>query len=373
VRILYFPQVSMRSHVDSRWLLRHDGCLVRMRAVVETLPREWRWTWALPDANVERHWPDALPQDVAVAPLPWMDNVRQGRAFFPMREVQALLREQDFDLVMTDVPEHVHAWREAGYDGPLIATATHLLPVDDKAGYLRQAAGALLADAVCFPTDEIERIWSSRSVFHVPNFKRKVWKGVFSPSEVEAAMTRTRKWPPDVPKVNFISRLSDNGRTHHEEFFEACRQLAHVGQKFEVWVQNPNEAMDDRDVARQCTRISRVGNSGRADYLRTLWQSDIVPILYDDDRILSIGLMESVAARCVVATPTHRSGLPGVHINYPDKVGELYDALDFSLQLVRDPKWREQHLDAQYEWLMDERSVERNGDRIRDIMEGAVK
>jgi hypothetical protein len=275
-----------------------------------------------------------------------------------MHEVLQLLEEGAPDVLMLDVPEHAPAWRAAqeftGKRFPIISTVTHA--VTDPSLLIRQMDGGRVSDILAFPLPGIENAWLRRfspddaSFTLVPHHKRLTWNAVFDPSEVDRELSGKVWLHHDRPTINFISRLSDNERTHYKEFFAAVRELERLNVDCDVWVANPNDAMNPTDVRNQSKLITRVGYTNRKQYLQSLWQSDVVPILYRDDLTLSIGLMEAVAADNTIVSPYRDDDMP-IYPAEPDRVEQLAASLHAALCSSR--------VSAR-DWLLKNRGVEQN-------------
>jgi hypothetical protein len=392
----------MRSYKDNRWFVYADAQSNKMRAYVEALPDDWEWTWLLPpeDQSDARDW-DRLHRwadriGVRCIHVPWMDNVLEGRYFIPMRELIDVVLGFDPDVLLCEVPEHARAWRAiqracnamTGVERsfPIISMVEHVdfykqttVP-EEVAYYLRQLDGALVSDRIAFPLEGMRKEWS-KAYSHLLedrfwlDEKMVTWNAIYSPREVD-------EWVGDVfledgaPAIYFISRLSDNQRTHYEEFFEACRILQEEGREFQLWVADPNEAGGSYDKLQGQLGLNHVithwGTRSRDNYLARLHGASVVPILYPQSHIYSLGFCEAISAQNLVVTTTDPQGnqlLPGVTSMHPSEVTKesvaaaLREALDNHDSLIRE---------EQEEWLLEDRSVEANIDKVRTTIEEVV-
>jgi hypothetical protein len=207
-----------------------------------------------------------------------------------------------------------------------------------------------------------------------------VWNAIYSPREVEFAEEDDYidQWRSEVPVIYFISRLSDNQRTHYEEFFDATHELAAAGQEFEVWVANPNEAMSEEEIRRKGSCVTHVGPVKRYDYISRLWAADVVPILYPQTHIYSLGFCEAITAHNIVITTRAPDGtpvLPGSPGMAADGVTPINIVTALREALVTSGKGinRDRMLASQADWLEDNRSVEQNIDIVRATIEEVVE
>lgn len=397
----------MRSYRDQRWLVNQDAQVTKMKAYVEALPAEWEWSWCLPfnylcDAGQFldlQNWMTRI--GVKSWQFPWMHNVLQGRYYFPMEELRVLVDHVKPDVMLLEVPEHARAMRVvqqmAGQSFPIISMVEHVdfyeqTRVPEQVAYtLRQIDGALVSDCVAFPLEGMREEWGKAAVDLLSDRGQSAlddknhfvtWNAIFSPKDVEAALD-----PDDLLEwydtrddkrvvVNFISRLSDNQRTHYVEFFQACEELATRGLQFQVWVANPNEGLPVKEIKNLCPNITKIGNAGRDEYLSDLWKSDIVPILYPQSHIYSLGFCEAVMSDNIVLTPTMdgdgMSAFFGPHevrvteetirLGLGHMIGRLNDGMD-----------RELLLEDQRAWVMKDRSVENNIDKVKATIEEVTR
>ena len=381
----------MRSYVDNRWLFQKDAQVTKMRAYVEALPDEWEWTWLVPgNEGLDIDFAEGLPKrGISLYPLPWMDNVLQGRYFFPMREVFRFLENGErFDVMLLEVPELARPmrvaqqWTEVRF--PIISMVEHVdlydqTRVPELVRYmLRQIDGSLASDALAFPLEGMKQEWLKAAAATVavdpsPPCGMPVWNAIYDPRDSKVFGTDSKRYSRKrkLPVINFISRLSDNQRTHYEEFFQACRLLWGDGERFEVWVQNPNEAQEESWIRAQGPFVTEVGNDGREDYLRSLWMSDIVPILYPQSHIYSLGYCEAITAGNHVITHAFEEHLVASTISLwqvdPETIKEALQGMMQALRSERYPSVSV--LQDQAKWLIENRSVQANIGRVRDTIE----
>lgn len=392
----------MRSYEDDRWFVYKDAQSNKMRSYVENLPDDWQWLWIMPqqrqndvdDDKALYNW--CVHNRVAWQGIPWASNVLEGRYHFDVNEMSMIAKQWEPDVLLCEVPEHVRAWRAVqrriGREFPIVAMVEHVdiyeqTRVPDRVSYfLRQFDGYLAADKMAFPLEGMEREWVKHvadllpedavvSFFHpeIGDDKLRVWDAIYSGLEVDKAETTESHF---IPRIYFISRLSDNQRTHYEEFFEACRILANEQWKFELWVADPNEANREYgDLQANLGlnhHITHWGTRTRSDYLERLWRADIVPVLYPQDIIYSLGFCEAIMAGNLVVTTKGLQGqqvLPGVNEPSHDMVTPKAVAASLRSALELSEGRRNNLMVRQQDWLERHRSVEQNIHRVYETIE----
>lgn len=402
MNILYHPQLSMRSYDKGKWLVSSDAQFTKILAYVNALPADWTWTFILPWLGkcVDESHVKMLPENVMSTSIDFASNVLEMRYHFNMEEAIAIIKKDDYDVMLLEVPEHARAWRVAqhrtGVHFPIISMVEHVdfytqtmsIVPEQVSYYLRQVDGAMVSDQVAFPLMGMWTEWTKHmgmlglagEIQASVQEKCRVWSAIYAPFETLARKPAKETLRMDKAVINFISRLSDNDRTRYSEFFSAIRRLAVERDDFEVWVANPNGAMSEAAIRSESSVITKIGNSGRDDYLNMLWQSDIVPILYPQSHIYSLGFCEAITARNLVVTQRSPSGeyedSTGIQITSQgadDIEAGLRAALDIRLGKgnVVAPQYIEA-LDEQETWLVENRSVDANIDIVRMTIEGAL-
>lgn len=339
MRILYHPQVSMRSYTDPpKWLLSSDAQLTKMRGYVELLPPSWRWFWLLPESWQSDGTHPGL-SNIYYCSTPHMDNVLEERFNFPMRELAEVYEDVEPDLVICEVPEHVRAWRavqdSVGRKCPIVAMVEHVDFYDETKVaarvpfMLRQIDGAIAADKVVFPLHGMKNEWLMNarhaSPYATDGPKIEIWPGLFNSGEVRDGLVRASGEAlrdDRSPVVFLISRLSDNPRTRFEEIVGASNDALKSGFEHRLWVANPNEAKSWDWIRINALAYEQhpFGEKllSRQEYLQLLWAADVVPIMYDLSRIYSIGACEAAAAGCLVLTDKqdYYGGLQGLQVGH---------------------------------------------------------
>jgi hypothetical protein len=151
--------------------------------------------------------------------------------------------------------------------------------------------------------------------------------------------------------------------------------LAEEGEKFEVWVANPNEAQSEGWIRQQLepagVDVAHVGYSTRKQYLESLWQSDIVPILYPQSHIYSLGYCEAIEADNMVL----EHSLPGYEGSAAWYIEEVTPELIAKNLGEMFSWWRDRGEEVEYKLAMQrsllrkDRSVEENIDKVKATIE----
>jgi hypothetical protein len=415
--VLYHPQLSMRSYRDNRWLFWSDAQVTKMRAYMEHLPEDWQWYWLVPPLGqlgvgdkkdgmtVEvsqamewfEQWTEMVPAGTASVHVPWMYNVLQGRYYFPMHELIRLVEKlrdsnQVPDVLLLEVPEHARAWRAVqqwtGCHFPIISMVEHVdlyeqTKVPEEIAYhLRQVDGAMVSDRLAFPLQGMYEEWhkaagdaismQSLTTLH-RNVGVSIWNAIYASDEVQEYKDLAAQG--HVPIINFISRLSDNQRTHYEEFAEATNILRDQGVEFETWVMNPNEAKERSWIFETFANVGVAGPPGlyvkqRPWYLAGLWQSDIVPILYPQSHIYSLGFCEAIEANNLILTEYvegyETDNLRAIGVD-PKDPQDIAEKLKQAIEMEGQTRW--EVLEYQKDWLRRNRSVEMNIGRVQATIE----
>jgi hypothetical protein len=322
----------MRSYEDDGWLLASDAQLTKTAGFVRESPDNWQWTWILPYDEIDKagdcEWKRLHEEGrIDIVEFPWPSNVLQARYDFRMDEMRYVLSgTKKHDVILCEVPEHVVPLRVAmaaeNMDIPIISMYEHVDVYDETDRglparmLLRQLEGYIGSDICAFPLEGLKEEWFSGVSRLVSNGvynqitglgkdaydKSTIWPCIFSEDEILGlAPEQQEKLDNIVPTIFFISRLSDNQRTHYEEFFKATKILQSEGIDFMTLVANPNNALTEGEIKMQCANAVTV-STDRQSYIDHLWTSDIVPILYPMRYIYSVGFCEAATARNHIIT-----------------------------------------------------------------------
>lgn len=397
MKILYEPQCSMRSYDGNGWLLSSDAQINKMLAYVRALPEDWEWIWTVPATRGMKPLEAQLDLPSNVKPMyrPWPSNVLLHRFHFDMMDSIDCLNDLKLDsevpdVMLCEVPEHVRGWtaamKEADVSFPIIAMYEHVDIYEetkrpDLPFFLRQLEGYTAADLCAFPLAGMQDSWKQATMklgveSQVDWSKSRIWNALttLDPSGV---CNKTSK-----PTIFFAGRCSDEPRTKWKRFIEACDMLKQTGLDFRVWFANPNEAQDWSRLAK-CPGFEQhpYGNRTleRREYLDLLSMADVVPVLYPQSHIYSIGFMEAIAHDCLVVTDH-----PPSRASYGETIGiqvdcmlstEIAGGLHAALrQVARGDKGKlKQLLGDQKKWASKHRSVERNIDKIKNDIEELVQ
>lgn len=384
MNVLYLGQHSMRTYTEPiEYVLAKDGALQRQLARIAVLPKTWRWRLILPTS---RH---PLPSeyfalldegfDIAVIWLPVAPNVMRQR-FEPPQYDRVALEVRDFepDLMLCEMPEHVATIRGLqNYDVwpefPIISLILHIELFKEtepvQSYFLRQLEGFSHSDAVVFPLPGIKDEWMKHAHFLVKedawdllNRPTFTWKGMFSPKTLGANVKPSSKPEPAV--LTFISRLTDSPRTKAPLFIEAAKLIRkHDHDPWRIFVGDPT---DLRLIPEQV--FLAIGNT-RESYKEALAASHVVPILYPQNKIASIGFCEAVWKGAVVihvVDPNEENDLDKVGMpiepgfDEHDLVKRIYYAWEEGRAGIHDGDW---------ERIYELRSTDVEAEHMRVVME----
>jgi hypothetical protein len=285
-----------------------------MLANTKALPDDWHWQLFVPSMGDGEPWKDV--DNVSVWRLDWADNVLQSRYFLDYPELVKAIEQFKPEIMICEQPEHARAIRVAqaatGVDFPIVSFWTH---VDinrvnvhsDTDPIFRQIDGFMASDEIAFQSNEEMTTWFTGAEKllsgSLDRSKASVWSGIFDTTELDSC--RIAHDPDLTPAIFFVSRLSDNPRTRWEEFAQATRKLQKKGLCFRTWIANPNEALTRAEIEERFANLEIVGPMTRDQYLMSLWQADIVPILYSNG---SVSFCEAAYADNLIVTSSNRQG-----------------------------------------------------------------
>lgn len=397
MKIMYFPQPSVRSYKTGLWHLESCSMMVRMRSIVYHMPSSWEWMWMVPPKTMQSsNSSDVFPLDAQITEIPWEADVHSNRFTFPVEEVEIAARKYKPDVVYTECVEHVtplkFALMRAGCDAKVIAQIGYV-PMHTH-GYKvlpdplpRQVDGASEADHLTFNSDVERHAWFKIAIdngYIVEDLKNKVTEltGLFDPDDVKCERDEGRDMRKElsgkdgIPRIFYAGRFSDPERTRYIPMLEALTRLAGRGKKFKTWVGDPNQAVSG--LAKMVPNYSETPYDipfSRKEYLKTLWAADIVPILIPNR---TAGFCEAVEAENLVITADRigkldSSGVSTIDGTLPDD--EFTDALEVELGNMIDyfhdtpnekikSKFRRQE-----RWVTKYHAVHRQADAIREMFE----
>lgn len=353
-----------------------------MAGYVKNLPESWRWRWILPEGSLH-HQDDAewrAFNNVSLDSWPCMDNVLENRFHFDMRAMCRIVDDFQPDIMLCEIPEHVRAMRvvqkKLKLEFPIVAMVEHVDIYEetkvDVSYMMRQMDGAREADLLAFPLEGMREEWFKAAGWmhgEEADFlwrKSRTWRGIFDPHEVFAARSRAERLDEgNGETIFFISRLSDNQRTHFLEFFEATHSLKDT----RVWIANPNEALAWDTIKAEVNGYEPhpygERTLKRSEYLDLLWHADVVPILYPMSHIYSVGYCEAISAdnRIVSQYPPNRFTYAGEPCD-PKDPADIARACDQALGQAGTSI-----VDDDFVWLMKDRGIVHNIKTVREDLE----
>lgn len=363
MRVLVWPQLSMRSYSTGLWHLEMDPNLNKDRAWARAVP-QWDWEWLLPPpAQWSPESSKGLAPGVKFSTMPWAPNVQAGRYNFPYEAVRTHLIRIAPDAMILEVPEHAPAIRTIqqaeGLDFPVFSYVNYAPVLNYTKGdtFGRQVEGAACSERLVFNTQGLMDVWTSMAKrVHWPGVDNvTLWPGVYSPEEID----RQDASYSDPPAVFFTSRLSDPAKNRHPQFFEALRRVYRT-HGFQTWIGDPNRVVPEKSLRDWAPNVTRMHCTSREQYLSWMRQAAVVPCLWEQDKIYSIGFCDALASGSIAIVSASTPDMPGVTVGPEPDERELERALVEAFGIWADQSDLQELLVAQRRWLMKERSVEEN-------------
>jgi hypothetical protein len=383
MRVMLWPQLSMRNYETGKWHLEMDPNLMKDRAWIQATP-EWDWYIFTPqDDDLSRESGKGLPKlrNVVQIPLPWAPNVQTSRINFPFKQVASAIRCFKPEAIILESPEHALPIRMIqdfyDMDFPVFSYVNYLEGRPESHKHLgttmRFLEGAIVSDRLVFNTEGLLNYFMAKYVNPLTGFafhNVTLWPGVYTPAEVDAEKFRI---PADPPAIFYTSRLSDPKKNRHPEVFEALKSMASRKMPFQVWVGNPNDAMGEEEIRNSCPNVTKIGCNSREEYLQMVNEAAVIPTMWPQDKIYSIGYCDALAGGAMSVVAREGGGqLGGFCIPANADVPAITRALEIALLAWYDPTTRVAKQESQREWLMRERSVEENIDVMVEEVESFV-
>lgn len=380
MKVLVWPQLSMRSYSTGKWHLEMDPNLRKNRAWVEAVP-DWRWEWLLPHPqqwSPESHL--GIPHGIGFGTMSYGLNVQANRYNFPYESVSSHIARVRPDAMILEIPEHAPAVRDVqrslGLEFPIFSYVNYA-PVlkytrGDTMG--RQVEGARASDFIVFNTPGLMDMWQGIARRdHWPGASNvRLWRGVYSSTEIEALSSGEVRVPPVYPSVFFTSRLSDPHKNRHPEFFRALDTLRDRFQ-FETWIGDPNRVHSPEELRTLAPNVTRTHCGSREEYIDWLLTSSIIPCLWEQDMIYSIGVCDAIAARAIViCSGSGQDKVPGIAVGPEPDADDLEEALEEAFVTLEDPRKYTDLVKSQVAWLEKFRGMEMNASRMVQDVENAV-
>ena len=309
MRIMYYPQISMRSYATGKWLLDSASQLIRMTAMARTLRRKGnyvQWLYVLPyfsqmDTGTFPGWDY---DNIETFQLGWPENAAASRCWFDLEGMEAAIVRFDPDVVINEQPEHSVAFKhlQQTYDFKLVSSYVHVPWYEDDWEYprwdaIRQMSG-FCADAVAFQSSmEMAHFLeaSGGNLLDMPdNF---IWDWLIDMLDhVHSDKIRTAF---DVAvSFTYPGRTSDVARTKFDVVITAWERFHNLRQNTELRILDPNQSCGAIEQDGVICDISG-SNNKRASYLEKLRKTDVVISL---GPTVSIGLAEAAASGCALIT-----------------------------------------------------------------------
>lgn len=385
MRIAVYTQPSMRLRGgEPRWFLNKDSQVNKLRDWIRALPGSWDWTVFVPKSPDGYH-----PQlsNVEGRELEWAPNAETSRYVADWKGVWGELKEWTPDVFLSQSVEQA-AWirrlqRISGIKFPIVSELIHVDPTLDghvACSYLwRQIEGIWHSDLTVFQLEGTRQEFfdmMKRAGFRLDDSfvsRTAVWPALFSSSELDEL--RPLSEAPRLigslePEFTICTRFSDEERTRTASALEALFELADRRGDFGIKVFDPNGSLE-RSLEQKIRMHGdfEIVASDRFSYLYNLWQTDVVPVLWDQTKIHSRTFCEAVATGKIVVTTGDIEG-PFIKVD-PDDMLSIYEGFEraLDLALVERGMIGCRRFDLQREWIFENRSVEKHAETILKTFE----
>lgn len=323
MNILYYGQHSMRTYSKPiMYRLDKDGALQRQLARIAVLPKSYRWTLLLPYSYGTAEYIELPPElfrlkndgyNIETKYYRAAHNVAGQRFATPDPRWFEDNNLGNIDVMLCEMPEHVGYFRQLQDQKilgrfPIVTKVLHVELFDETKPVLpyfwRQLEGISFSDAVIFPLKGIYEAFKAHAhkllsdlALQMLDRPTHIWNGMFSPKLFLEGKAGIGGIP---MRVAFISRLSDDKRTRASQFLAEMERFA--ANEASLKVADPTEMIKQGGVDSRL--VFSLFGSDRADYIDTLrhW-STVVPILYDQGLIASIGFCEAAWAGNIMVHP----------------------------------------------------------------------
>lgn len=308
MRILFHPQISMRSRSTDKLITEHDAQWVKAKEVVRWLLYNDNQVRVLLPTNAEvpELMRDKSLLGLHISFISGHGNVKKNRFHFMSKRTELAIQEFDPDIIWLEVPELVANYKSIT-NVPVLATFEHFL--DEY--FLRQYEGYLMADARIIPTIELQSTFRDIAIRKLSSIEMEVfdgksfdiWGNFISKADllkfsdiIESKMSIAS----DKIRILFPSRLTDFSRTKWAVFLSTIRFLLDDGYIVELC--NPSEVGKPgiiQELEKEYGEKNIVFHSNkmsREQWLETIARTDIALILYSFDEFYSVSAIELLAS-----------------------------------------------------------------------------
>jgi hypothetical protein len=331
-----------------------SGQLIKAEAITRSTGFEW--DWLIPNNDQLTDAFKARAQASGARLLHWWypQHVGLTREHRDIRAIVDILEKSNPDAVILEIPEQAGAWRQAFNlaniaQHPKLIGMFNYVPIHGKDAHgnndiYQQVHGAINCDLFAFQLQAEKDGWiqatleaiGEDAVKHLKRHKlmsnAKIWSVLYSVDLHGSKGPWACNSPSHDENVNFFfaNRLSENPRTHWEDFLNAAQALKEAGEPISVWVANPNDALSDEELKKWPVVNREVKIKTRKDYENALDMADVVPILFPN---CSVTVCEAVEARCLIMGPK-REGLDG---NAGTDLNTIGSQVKDAIQIVQSP------------------------------------
>jgi len=340
MKILFFPQISTRSYTDNKWFLLKSGHIQVIKNQIKAIERfssdknNLYIICVPPKPQLADRDQDYLydmgniRSKIYSYDFRFSKNVALNRFQFDMNDlIENKLDFENIDTFFNDSPEltrnFLFFFKHLNKTIKIISNVHYLdIYPENSSGtsqyFWRQIDGIDCSDKCTFftqkmmddfytyaqdyiSTKKIEELKQKSSVLDYMLFSQEemnLYKNQPISKNVLENIDCQDFRKDDTKLITFISRCSDEKRTKWKEFIESVKILRQRREDFKVVITNPSDA-----PLSQLVKAIGSGNNflwfpkdklSRADYIRLLWNSDIVPILYDISNNISVGFAEAM-------------------------------------------------------------------------------
>jgi len=319
MKILYHPQISMRSRATNRLITEHDAQWVKVKEVIRWLDNEGHHVHILLPTNADV--PELVRERrdrIIIHSIAGHGNVMKNRYHFDSRKTMIALKIFEPDVIWLEVPELVANYKSIT-DIPIVATFEHFV----KEYFWRQYEGFMQAEVRVIPTLELYEVFAEMALerLRTPELERfyamplTIWGNFISEDDllsVEGFVEAKIRPLPVLPtaglcvNILFPSRLTDYTRTKWAFSLNMIKRLLDKGYTVEIC--NPSE-VEKPKIIRELETAKNGENlvfheekMSRKEWLETIAYTNVAMMLYSFDRFYSVGAVEMLAAGVKLVT-----------------------------------------------------------------------
>jgi len=319
MKILYHPQISMRSRATNRLITEHDAQWVKVKEVIRWLDNEGHEVHILLPTNADV--PELVrerQERIAIHFIAGHGNVMRNRYHFGSRRIATVLGSFKPDVVWLEVPELVANYKSIT-DVPILATFEHFV----EEYFWRQYEGFMEAEVRVIPTLELYEVFAEMALERLRTSELErfyamplaIWGNFVSEDDLlsveDFVEAKVRPVPVSATtglcvNILFPSRLTDYTRTKWAFSLNMIKRLLDKGYTVEIC--NPSEVEKPKIIRELETAkngenlVFHTEKMSRREWLETIAYTDVAMMLYSFDRFYSVGAVEMLAAGVKLVT-----------------------------------------------------------------------